>query len=227
MRPIIVFFIVVFTLISCRKDKVPLPTCYQIFEDETPADTIYPSEYFPYYPGSWWDYSGDFFDSTYFMTEHCGNWETVAFTETAPLEDCIGVYKQNKVLPKMTNYIAGMSIYIPGATEEDASQLRPILDTVPGIFYQSYHNYGDKEITSTIECVERLPSMTVNGIVYTDVLFIKSTTAYHYFDFGGNPYYTTETYYARNVGKIQTATFYSGTPMSATWKLTNYHIAPH
>ena len=221
----IIILITCLSFVSCKKDKAPLPTCTQVFEDNTPADTIYPSEYMPYYPGSWWDYSGDFFDTTYTMSEHSGDWVTVAFTETVPLENCTGIYKQNKVL--VHNKIAGMYRFEPGATEEDASYLRQILDTIPGVFFHSYSQSSEYSLTTTIECVERIPSMVVNGVTFQDVLFIKSISAYHYYDVGGNPYYTTEEYYARNVGKIQTAWFYSGNPMGPTWKLTNYHIAPH
>lgn len=228
------FIILIFciSLSGCKKDNAPAPSCTEVVEDFTEADTIYPSDYLMTYPGSYWKYSGDYAGTTYSETDTCLGWKTVSMTTIGSLNECTGIFKNYKIIPH-TNYavIAGWDSFFAGETDNDSCRLMQLIDTTPGVFY--YGTFG-KTTSGAVkiyknECIEKIPSMTVAGVVYNDVIHIKAFYQEYFYHISNGPSWTYHHYYAKNVGKIRTEITTNQGPLTtpSVWELVDYYIAPH
>lgn len=203
--------------------------CIQIVDDPTPADTILPSDYLMTYPGSYWKY--EYESSGTISVDSCLSWELVSFTKHKALTNCTGIYKDYKIIASTNyGYIAGWEQFFAGPTSNDSCGLIKIIDTIPGVFYDNDRFFANSEFADVYknEFIEAIPSMTVSGVVYTEVIHIKAFYQRFFFDISMGPTWLFHNYYAKNVGKIRTEIYYNNnqTPYGIS-NLIEYHIAPH
>lgn len=223
---LIVYLFTIFVLItSCKKEAVIEEPCSTTIIENHSYDTIFPSEYIMAYPGSWWEYDNGLIDS-------CEYWEAIPIRSTITSEGCLIVNEDMWVLPEALTYhgiVANdKSVYTP--VDCTSTTFRPILDTTIGIFYQNQKIVSDGqysyEMNSSAETIARLDSLTIGTITYYDVLQIEMICSIYYFHIMNGPTYTSQYWFAKNIGMIKFQLFQNGMP-SSEGELIDYYIAPY
>lgn len=200
-------------LISCRKDGTEA-ACTLDQSGLKTTDTIRPSAYLMYYPGSWWSYSNG-------TTETVDNWEEVTIN-VKEFEGTCSLYKV--VLPSTHNGLIYDSKYCVIPSVFEYTEFEPLLDTVQGIFYEEVTTGSGSTTTITKTCEGFISSLTVSGSTYQNVLHIKKLEEIFFGHISGGPTFSYHYYYAPNVGLIRKI---SNTSSHDTLDLVDHYIAPH
>ena len=232
MKHLIAILSISLIAMSCKKDTIepkPIentstttPPCDTTFIYDNVLDTIHPSSYLMAYPGSWWEYSdGSLIEAT--------GWNEVAVSTKTIQDNCVTINYNNVILPVYNGYPVANTFYVFEVSASE-TRLEPILDTTLGTFYQKQFYYGSGSMSSThthtFTLEEKLNSLTVNGIVYNDVLHVN----YHYeiaHHQGYGPDVIIDRYFAKNVGMIKEIRFEEINSSTDTINLINHFIAPH
>ncbi|MBL4861766.1 MAG: hypothetical protein JKY09_01950 [Crocinitomicaceae bacterium] len=178
-------------------------------------DTIFPSDYLPMYPGSWWDYGSGWIDS-------CYAWETVSVVKRNTSGPCDVFYEDEIILPRslIHKYVSNQSL-LKLHPNQQASDYIPLFDTNLGVIYDStWRGDGSKE-SRTVTVLELLDSLVVGNNVYYDIIHTLDVQETYYYHWGGGPTYEYEHYYAKNVGRIRSIV------QNVNYDLINYHIEPY
>lgn len=213
---------------SCKKEETPSepipcePTITQVHS----YDTIYPSEYFMAYPGSWWEYDNGLIDS-------CRFWQEVAVNSTTSSDGCLFVEEDMLVLPERLNFHQGHLHFdhtVTTADELSASVYVPLYDSLSGWFWGDEVHGGEGQFSYRIEysahMMSPLDSMEVGGTTYFDIIHVKYITYKHFFHLGSGPGTATERYFAKDVGLIKWVTM-DNNGLVEDVELVDYFIGPH
>ena len=230
MKRIIFFVLSLFMFVSCKKEVNIESESYvngqsgydTTFVENFSLDTLYPSDYLMYYPGSFWEYdNGTIYDSLdwgltpIYQSNLIGNSLTITVDKVYIPYGYLGhVYNNYRVVNSnyQTNFIK-------------------ILDTIVGEIYSSNSYSGSGKESNThklrVEVVELHDSLIVNGVVYYDVIQTEQRSSVFFPAFpGGPPESITVNYFAKNVGLIKRIDSSALFP-TAHMNLVNYYIAPH
>ena len=232
MKHLIAILSISIVVISCKKESVePIPIdsntnttspCDTTFIYDNILDTIHPSDYLMAYPGSWWEYSdGSTIDAT--------SWSEVAISSKTIQDNCVTITYDNVILPSYNGYSVANKSYVFEVSSTE-TRLEPILDTTIGTFYQKNYYYGSGSASSThthtFSLEEKLNSLTVNGVIYGDVLHVKYRYEISHYQ-GYGPDEIIDRYFAKNVGLIKEIRFEEINSSTDTFNLVNHFIAPH
>ncbi|MES2800279.1 MAG: hypothetical protein V4638_09710 [Bacteroidota bacterium] len=221
MKPLLLLLALLFLFISCKKDKV---SCQDEITNIETGDTIKSSEYIMAFPGSWWEYAEG-------QTMQCNSYQSSYFQTVDYVDTCYhatrvhAYYPQRPILIPFGNNIAGDFGLSYNTGDFKPTVLIPLIDTTLGEFYSS----GGANSGEAFSLLDKFDTMTVNGIIYEDVLHIRYNKWWQTFEFQSNPmnhYRNYHCYYAKGVGLIKytcTETFGNYTVRT----LSNHYIAPH
>lgn len=239
---LLIFSLVAALLIySCKKKPVP------VNENTTPVecsdtnyvenftyDTVYPSDYLPAYPGSWWEYS-DTVNPAVNLNESCDAWiesPVITLGTNCP----ILALEDRKIIPNTTFGAILNDALITGVSDITKSNFDPILNTSLGRFQDysksTYHSSSNQHevITQTKDVIELLDSMEVNGVMYYDIIHVYTYYSKIHYPFGTGPYWHNDCYFARNVGIIKKEGYRiidNSTVQHFNYNLLSHYIAPH
>ncbi|MBI3135004.1 MAG: hypothetical protein HYZ14_10065 [Bacteroidetes bacterium] len=207
---IVISIIIVFT--SCRKD------CTLVNISIVGGDTISPHQYFPAYPGSWWQYS----DNSILEIEP--NWFEYTTTESGPTnaDGCPSIIKNRDFVPKMEGYLIYGDTIVSyddyhNKTGEYEVKLFPTISD-GSLFSEGY----GRSWRTFYESKDSL--ITQSGIYYDILAFTEHRETYGS-DHQWHDVSWDTIYYAKDVGIVKqiTTKWYLNTP-SETKELTSYFI---
>jgi hypothetical protein len=228
--PVLLLLVIASLGVSCKKKEIKPGTTISgcmdtTFVDNFYNDTIFPSEYLMTYPGSEWNYDNG-------TTVTCDAWENVAFAVPTVNDQCVTITKDYHFLPhcssepRYIDYNKNVTITNPNKTKST-----PLLDTVLGVFYQDSYTLGGPppyevaQVYRSFEVIEKLNSMDVLSVTYSDVIHVRINVQEYSDHF--TPY-TYDYYYAKNVGLIRYSYTYEPNDPPITEKnLVSYIIGPH
>jgi hypothetical protein len=229
----LILAIVTIAFASCKKDPI-IPeqsaACDTTYHKTYTADTIYPSQYLMAYPGSWWEYdNGDRVD--------CVEWEYMPIYKQLKNEvDCPLIKSTYAYYPRLTGpsskYISGNSALIISDHPYN-TRTSPIIVGPGETLSYAGTSTSDYSTQVTKEIHESFDSLAINGMLFYDVINIRTQYQRSYSELaGGGPLDATHAYYAKGVGLLQIV-FYintdetdSGTP-DIHKSITDFYIAPH
>jgi hypothetical protein len=207
------------TLLGCRKDapvEIETPDASPNAVLFTGWDTIFPGCYLPAWPGSYWTYRRlDGTDTTIVA----GNWHLLSnyhpYTAPNDTSHCCWVptYGAEFLKGYWMTYGNGM----PGPNNSQWRRLLP--DSIhPGANFTSYVQAPETRYVGDILTVDS--SVTVNGIVYQDVV----VASIHYELLPPNDGPRTLNFYACGVGLIRTIVIQLGEVVVSQEDLIDHHI---
>lgn len=199
------FLLITLSLISltaCRKDH-----CATLHEENFSYDTIYPTNWFPAYPGSYWVYNDsitiqvdplwhEFQVKEYQSNDGCGILETdqvflpkIIDAPEAPLFGCSYLYYDICLATYTTNYNSENVLF------SDLSFWNGWQD--PESKYSDSKYYYDLSSRTTRATLNHYDTLTVNGLFYDSLWTIEEK---HYLD--NNNFETRTYYYALGIGPV-------------------------
>jgi hypothetical protein len=210
-------------LLACKK-QTPDPVCTTTFVDAAAEDSIDPSPYLAAWPGSEWHY-----DDGSSIT--CSSWGLFGIREvsTSSSTGCKAITTTQTPVPQMTYFgpIYGNSQLV-AVGDEANTQFRQLLAETPGLFYSRNYTASGGSGTNKRSVVEVLPSMTVNGVDYTNVIHVHERDSLYYLAAGSGPRWSKHYYFASEVGLVREITDYTQASGSITERnLVSYVIGPH
>jgi hypothetical protein len=210
------------TILSCKKDK-QISKCATTYTESTDNDTVLPSSYLMYYPGSSWHYDDG-------STITCNGWEQVAIVEKTTVNGCTTVHTTHKTAAVCSfGYVIGVD-GVSLQAQDESTLLQPLLATTIGDFYDYHGTTGYGEEGGTVAdyrtVTELLDSMTVLGVVYYDVIHVHSVYSTYYPHIFGGPHGSGELFYANHVGVIRSEANIDTNP-TIIHNLVSYVIGPH
>ena len=219
MRKLFLLVITCTVFGGCKKAEF-CPKGYVVNEQHS-LDTIYPSEYFAAYPGSWWEYT----DGT---KDTCNSWEEVRVWVSQEDSECPIVSEDLVYLPENLFHHPGHiygNQYVQTLDGELNTEFKPLLDTLAGII-DSYRS--SSTTTVTVETIANMDTMSVNGIIYHDVIHMRHEFQQYYWQtLSGPPATYYDLYYARNIGLIKRTFWRYGFQEETVIELVDYNIANH
>ena len=199
-------------LFSCTKIK---KECNDIVIKQYDNDTIFPSDYLMLYPGSWWTYTdGD--------SIKVSEWIHVKTHKSIPNGNCRTIYENNHILPGNIYDTCSIQTFL----DLSDTKYKPIISETPGVIYKSVTKISEGTNTYTITVYPKVDTMTVNHVLYYDVIKVKHYSEDYYpypgyVPMGGRIYF-----YSKNVGLIKLIYLQGGAEVH-TNELVNYFISPH
>ncbi|MFK8037040.1 MAG: hypothetical protein AB8B74_02025 [Crocinitomicaceae bacterium] len=221
------FFLLILTLgVSCKKKD-----CFETIENNS-LDTIFPNEYLPAYPGSWWEYNDSVLIKTY------DHWQEFTIEHTVQGKRCDYLVKDIRLVPvidtDLDQYVLGNTLFRWEKGKNYAGYNPDILFNPcqknwtswngPNRYYVkggakfSENNKSRRNITTE-------SSMEVNSFLFENVKVIEEK----WYDSG----YEIEAkivYYAQNIGIIQEINTYlafSDTLTYGFWKTDTMEITDY
>lgn len=206
---------------SCLKDKVPSNECISTFIDINVEDTIFPKEYFPAKPGSYW-----VFDNGDSITSE--SWEKVTIYK--PLGDsyCGFIERRTAVVPKINKYfdfVWGDQGVINITEDSLGNRIYPYFqDQVGAIGIEKYYwDAIDEYVKFQVGVIDKFDSVKINSITYYDVIKVSSGIykTGKYGDYCTHPIFYL---FAKNIGIIQI----NRLPYQEDiyYNLVDYYLAP-
>jgi hypothetical protein len=229
--------ILVLLVLSCKKDEpiTPNPTPTEeedeiiiqsydtIITDLSTNDTIFPSDYLMCYPGSWWAYS----DGNYYESQV---WEQVDQYSLSTVDSTIYVTKKSHILPNHTYYkfVSDQTRIEPSGGVSHTYVRQLLSENLNEQFHSNYEQTGEgfdySTRTTTLETTDLISTLHTSTGSYHDVLKIEYRSQLWFYHAGEGPLYSSDYYYARDIGLVRTVNFYANTD---TIDLVNYHIEPY
>lgn len=225
-------------IMACEEEEIPIveeeepevvEPCDTTFILNYSFDTIYPSEYLMYYPGSWWSYSNG-------TTKTCTEWKAVSIALTTKVGNCVTVNEDMHILPHgnfgVISNIFNVSSYSNFATTHYSQIIGINLgDTFFNTGYFANQDSDDNSHSynrTTRKYSNHFDTLTVQGRLYFDVMQITQTFKIEYGHWGGSGPWDSDTlYYARGVGLIKVIDGSLASPAFTVSELTDHFIAPH
>lgn len=163
-------------------------------KEETKYDTIYPLQYFPAFPGSYWNYSNG--KSLQMEDQYQIFYYDKAPWGVKPVCDTIYLpkFKINSIYGYSQSYVYGYEI----STGTFRLPLRQILSEVVGPTFQTSEIFGGN--ASYGKTIKKDTSMVINGVKFDNVLIVIN---YFWNQHIGNLPWNIKEYYAKDVGLIK------------------------
>lgn len=210
--------------LSCIKKKVektePI-NCEPTFVEQSSPDTLYPSDYMPAYPGSYWKLVQN--NPTYpdTLTKNCTSWIKKSAFYPISLEGCGSFYSKSSWVTDTYGVpqVWGEKMLF-GFSNEYKIEI-PVFGTnsIDTTLYPEYKTSGKDKIVIQSTSI---PELTVNGTTYVDVKSVSysfwSNGHFGFYPIGGTTYY-----FAKNVGLIRVYDPFH----YIQHDLIDYYIAPH
>jgi hypothetical protein len=226
LLPLLIFTLLVFQ--SCRKDK-----CSKIHHQEISLDTITPISYYPVYPGSWWTYNDSL---TISVEDEWKEFDLKSFNENLK---CNYLETERVMLPEINgqffHYDRFFESYNQNYNSEDIlfnienewqSWQDPEWKYDDDYNGPEYENLNDLKRKRERYLIDNIDTMTVNSILYTDILIIEEQHIYvAATPSGGNVHYLTVLYYySNNVGIIKEVGTSPEPILEYSLELTDYFV---
>lgn len=210
---------------GCKKDEIhpDPPTCDTTYFSTNSLDTLFPSHHLMTYPGSWWTYSDGSSDTAF-------AWKNLAVIGIERQDDCVSFHSDNQVVVR-TSYglVGGVNGYRDRGFDR-TTEVSVIIDTTIGKTFYDYSvssGSGHDRTTSyrSKKVEDRVRSMDINGITFTDVVTVKESWGILYHHVGGGPSGYSYKWYAKGVGLVKLFEHENGCEKSM--EIVDFHIAPH
>jgi hypothetical protein len=217
MRISFIIFLLLLTLVSCKKDADEL-------YDELPTETIYPSEYFPAYPGSYWNYINSIGDTIQFNTEpeyfkHTFSYNIYSNSfQTA--KAYVPIWNGLSFFPlymesKLTYYVYG-NMVILGEYYDKAGKLFTTNVGEKWIVVSPSHTFSSR-IERRVE--QKYSVLNIDGTDYNDVILVAD----YWLSSTSSDSLVSEYYFAKNIGLIKSYRKLQHTADSSL-KILSYYI---
>lgn len=223
-------YLLITLIFGCTKETISHQqvTCEPTIVSIDYNDTIYPSEYFPAYPGSRWTLVFDYSTGQDTIKMECNGWKVGTAYAPISFNDCGSFYKYSAIIPQYSPGKFGFAIWgdslivnVPG--EKYNAILMNFFTDQPNIIEnEGYPNSSGNLRKVKVKRNGYYPSATVDGVNYNDVIIINyglwENGHYGWFPLSNKNYY-----FAKGIGLIHI----SDLAYYKEYKLIDYYVAPH
>lgn len=228
LRPPFIFIFLLTIILACKKKNIEVNEaipCTPTLNPIPTADTIFPSDYMPAYPGSHWKLVFNYSSGSDTITVNANEWfEATSYFPTS-LEGCGFFNTRTSYIPRIYGAPAVWGDQILTSFQSSNAPYKPMgitvfsTENIDTTLYLNFQNSGIKKRTITTHAQA---SLTVNNTTFQDIKIVNITDwnygKYGDYIIGGATYY-----YAKDVGLIRIFQNY----YQITYNLTDYFIAPH
>lgn len=222
------FLIMLFValLFSCKKKELtqfePIPLCYDTTYID--MDTIFPSNYSMFYPGSWWHYNDG-------STDSCSGWEKIIHYQTTAIDPCEVVFVSSRIRGLHNYTLFNEGLFPFSFLEDPETPIVPMVNVQVGdTLYDETFYTGQGQMKKTIK--KRavfdafFSTFQVQGTTYNNVVRIIVMDYWWYDHIGTGVTTNYILHLAENVGIIKWS-HTSSVGNNVDKELVNYYIAPH
>lgn len=187
------------------------------------SDTVFPSDYLMWYPGSWWLYEDGTRDSAI-------AWKGFTVVQAESTAELLSIKRIRKIHPYTTFGVsAGDYLLTTNGSFRTTSRKQIVGGKVGEVIYHSNGSSGSghdhSETNRSLTYIEHLDSLVVYGSTFYDVMVIEERHQIYFTHLMGGPVYYHRYYYSKEVGLVRKHRHYNNA--GVVYDLVDFHIAPH